>query len=165
MIICWNNNRFEAQFTDFQNDLDSVKTAGFRTSGPPDWMWFAPAPGIKALDRLRKSQPKSGLEITELALQHYKSITEKFKQKEDLRKQFKQAQKQAKKEQLILEDTYLDLETGITCLIVKPIKSEFVSEYVRPIDPEERCLLCDVPLYPVIDNGTFCAGCEIENKA
>jgi hypothetical protein len=164
MKLVWNNNRFEVQFTDFQNDLDAVKTAGFRTSGPPEWIWFAPAPGIKALDRLRKIQ--SNLQITELALQHYKSLTQKFEQKQNLRKQFKQAQKQAKKtEPASIKDMYFDEELQFWCAIVKPpTEIEFIP-YVRPPYPEEKCLLCDAPLWPPFEDGrSFCMYCEKQNE-
>jgi hypothetical protein len=167
MIISWDEteNRFIAQFSDFQNDLDSVKTAEFRTSGPPGWLWFAPTPGIKALDRLRKSPPKSGLEITTLALEHYKSLTEKQLEKDNLRKQFKRAQKQAKKPvkscEVSTDGMYFDQDIQIWCFPIMPSKIEFILMYTRPADPEERCLLCDSPLYPPFeDHRTFCMHCE-----
>jgi len=167
--IIWDDqeNRFLAELTpgeQWREDMEAAKAAGFRTTGPPSWQWYAGT--VETLENIRKHPPKSGLLITEQALQKYKPILEKFQQKQELRKQFKQAQKIAKKSEKFLEpEMFFDAEIGVTCVVVKPSQIIFVSTFIRPEPPKERCLLCEDPLYPPLDGRTFCAWCEIENKA
>jgi len=166
--IVWddNENRFLAELTpgeQWRDDMEAVKSAGFRTTGPPDWQWYAGT--IETLENIRKHPPKSGLLITEQALQKYKPLLEKFQQKQELRKQFKRAQKIAKKSEKLSEpEMFFGAELGIMCLVVKPTQTAFVSTFTRPEPPKDRCLLCDEPLYWPLDGPTFCAWCEIENK-
>jgi hypothetical protein len=167
MRIVWNNEHsvFVAEFSDFQSDLEEVKKAGFRPLGtPPPWIWHAPPPGIKALNRLRDQKPKSGLVITETALQKYKPLQQQQVEKDNLRKQFKSAQKIAKKTEVCEDtrDTYIDTETGIICIVVKPSDTKFTWDHIKPSEPKEKCLACDCGLYLPLDGKTFCMFCEKE---
>ena len=84
--------------TDFNGDLDAVKMAGFKTFGPPQWVWYAPSPGIKALNKLRENKPASGLTITPEALEIYKPLAERWAKNEEIKNQLLQVKKAAKKE-------------------------------------------------------------------
>lgn len=75
MNLRWNNtdSRFEAEFSaDFQGDLNATKNAGFKTTGPPGWVWYS----IKAepLNKLRENRPASGLTITPDAKQQFAAL-------------------------------------------------------------------------------------------
>src|SRR6516164_6336026 len=61
MNLTWNTEkrRFEAKFTDFQTDLALVKEAGFKTDGPPQWVWYTPKAMVVATLR-----GKPGMTIT-----------------------------------------------------------------------------------------------------
>ncbi len=99
MNIRWDSSarEFVAEFDDFRGDLEATKEAGFRTNGPPEWRWYAPAPGIKALNRLRENRPASGLTITPEALEIYKPLAEAEAKNEAVKKQLAEAKKKLKK--------------------------------------------------------------------
>jgi hypothetical protein len=102
-------NEFVAEFSsDFAGDLEAVKAAGFRTGGPPEWRWFAPSPGIKALNRLRSKRPASGLTITPEALLVYQPLADREAKNDEVKAALAAAKKQAKKEQKLKEDSIQD---------------------------------------------------------
>jgi hypothetical protein len=168
--IYWHEERkvFAAEFHDFQTDLDSVKSAGFRTFGPPEWIWYAPPPGVKALNRLRENKPASGLTLTEVAFNKYKIASEKLEQKDALKKQFQDAQKIAKKQSkdpeisglteiVIPEKGYIDQSD------LPPFKSTWVPWYFPK--PDVYCFICGDPLYlPFPDYPDVCGWCDIQQK-
>src|ERR1700687_1948765 len=101
MNIVWDKSarEFVAQFDDFHTDLEAAKEAGFRTNGPPEWRWYAPSPGVKALNRLREKRPASGLTISPEALEIYKPLAELEAKNTEVRKQLTEAKKKVKKVQ------------------------------------------------------------------
>lgn len=170
MRIYWNESKnvFAAEFHDFQSDLEAVKLAGFRTFGPPEWIWYAPSPGVKALNRLRENKPQSGLALTEHAFNKYKLASEKLEQKDALKKQFKDAQKKANKES---KDPDI---SGLTDIII-PEKGyidasdlpEFKSTWNKPvfIKPDFICIVCGDWLYlPFPDYPDICSWCDMQQK-
>lgn len=99
MNIRWNafERRFEAEFSsDFNGDLSAVKTAGFRTDGPPVWVWHTQK--IAALNKLREKKPSSGLTITPEALEIYKPLALQEEQNQVVKKQLADFKKKANKE-------------------------------------------------------------------
>lgn len=104
MNIRWNatERRFEAEFSsDFQGDLAAVKTAKFRTTGPPDWLWCAEK--IPAIIKLRENRPASGLTITPEALEIYTQMAALYEANEAVKKQLADARKAQKKIQKDLD--------------------------------------------------------------
>ena len=102
MRIIWNvaSNCFQAELTPgalWQKDLDTIKGAGFRTTGPPDWIWQAPS--VRAVMRLRANKPESGLSISPEALAKYTPQAEQEEKNEAIKKQFAEGRKAVKKEQ------------------------------------------------------------------
>jgi hypothetical protein len=100
MLIDYDSQRrvFVARFSqDFHGDLEVCKQAKFMTSGPPDWIWYAPPPGLPALERIRKNKPASGLTITDAAYAIYEKLAEAKVKNDETRKLMKTAQKAAKK--------------------------------------------------------------------
>jgi hypothetical protein len=165
MRIIWNNERFEAEFSEFQTDLESVKSAGFRTDGPPGWTWHTQR--VACLNYLRKNRPKSGLIITEVALQKFNQLNEKAEQKAALKKQFQEANKKAKKQS---KDPEI---SGLTELVIPEGKiwisredlspsKEFVGTFTRPEPPKECCMICDDPIY--FYEHLICLWCEKESE-
>ena len=168
MRILWNStqNVFQAEFSaDFQGDLDAAKAAGFRTFGAPEWIWYAPPPGIKALNRLKDNKPKSGLTITEAALEKYKTLSVKYEKKEEIKKALKDARKAAKKEECSLP--WFDIpEKGYIDASDLPPMPPFVHTYVRPNYPHEFCFICgcEVPICSLYKTEplAICLWCEKE---
>ncbi len=163
MRIVWDQNesRFLVELTPgelWREDMEAVKAAGFRTTGPPDWKWYATK--ATSLNKLRDKRPSSGLTLTEVALQKYQILNHVEQQKLDLRKKFKEAQKQAKKQEKIEEvKTYFDDELQITCTLVEPSKTIFVSKHVAPVAPTNLCIVCGEPVY-YIDYPDICLWCD-----
>lgn len=170
MRIYWHEEKkvFAAEFHDFQSDLEAVKLAGFRTFGPPEWVWYASPPGVKALNRLRDIKPQSGLTLTEVAFNKYKIASEKLEQKDALKKQFKDAQKIAKKQS---KDPKI---SGLTELVIPEkgyIDSSdlplFKSTWDKPvfIKPDSMCIVCGDALYlPFPDYPDICGWCDIQQQ-
>ena len=103
MNIVWNeiDRVFVAEFSaDFAGDLEAVKNAGFKPLGvPPPWLWHAPSPGVRALNRLRQNRPASGLTISTDALAIYTPLAQIEAKNEEVRAALSAAKKIAKKEQ------------------------------------------------------------------
>ena len=169
---------FTAEFSsDFQGDLDACKNAKFRTTGPPDWIWFAPPPGIKALNRLRANRPASGLTISPEALAIYTPLAALEVKNEEVRKQLaevKKKQKKDKKEKAeeVVGDSVLEGLTEEKWWIDAsdlPPSPPFVPTYVvSKIQPIGICKVCKEPTYGWPNLGDICIWCEIQqdkNKA
>jgi hypothetical protein len=166
MRIVWDDqqNRFLAELTpgeQWRDDKDSIQAAGFQTDGPPDWQWYTNK--ASTLNKLRENRPKSGLVLTEVALQKYQQINQKEEQKAALKKQFKQAQKQAKKFEKFPEpETYFDEEIGVTCLVVKSKPSSFVQSKIQ-FASNLFCIVCGEPVY-YPDYDDICLDCNDRQK-
>jgi hypothetical protein len=170
MNIRWNptENRFEAEFSqDFQGDLEAVKEAKFHTTGPPNWVWYAPAPGIPALNRLRAKRPVSGLTITDEAWGVYAPLAETEEKNAAVRKQLADAKKGAKKQRKAVEQesaAYIIPEGKIWLGPEDiPAKPSLASPYVptTPI-PDLRCRFCSQPVYFYeLQDPPTCLWCEI----
>jgi hypothetical protein len=168
--IAWNNAEFVAEFSqDFQGDLNAVKNAGFKTTGPPDWRWYTI--GVKGLNKLREKRPSSGLTISPEALAVYTRLNEIEAKNAEVRAQLAIAKKAQKKEQkkkaeeepdpywgkLTEEKWWIgaeDLPPWVSALIPK----------IRPIlTSEQICEGCGIgPLSP-LDYPTLCLWCSKTN--
>lgn len=167
MNLVWNTSlrRFEAQFSsDFQGDLGAVKSAKFKTDGPPGWTWWTQKASV--LQALRtKFRPASGLTITEEALAIYQPMVEVEAKNEEIKKQYRMARKAAKKAAL---PSWLPPGKEYLTKEDLPPKPEWVGPFPKPPEPEFRCKICDCGLY-IPDNieDKVCLWCEkiFENKA
>jgi hypothetical protein len=165
--ILWDNSekRFQAELTQgdsWRDDMEYVKGAGFRTTGPPHWIWYTGK--IEVLNKLRKHRPKSGLMITEQALEQFNLLKKKFDEKAELKKTFSKATKAAKKaskdpeisgmvELCIPDKGYLDASDFPVLLSTRA--------YIPPPGPKETCLICEDPLYQY-ERHLICLFCEKE---
>ncbi len=162
MRILWNEKEhwFQAELglgEFWRNDLDLVKHVGFKTTGSPDWIWHTSKASV--LNKLRDSKPKSGLFITELALEKYKFLNEQDQKKSELKKEFLKQRKQAATNCTAEWPEYLDEETGIMCKIVAPAEKKFVLDYIPPNVPDLSCFMCGSPLY-MYDLPDLCIWCD-----
>jgi hypothetical protein len=154
MKIAWNEtqNHFRIEIT-FQ-DIEVVKAAGFKTTGPPNWEWYTTK--IAPLAYLKKN--KIQVTITELALQKYKILSEQEEQKQAIRKQYKQARKQADKDRGVGTIELVIPEKGYIDISDLPPKPLLYTPFVRPPAPEVYCLVCGDPLYQY-DYEDICIWC------
>lgn len=122
--------------------MESVRHSGFKTTGAPEWIWHTASTAV--LNKLRKSPPKSGLAITELALEKYTLLDKQIQDKQELKKKFKQAAQEINSGNW---KEYIDPETGIVCKTVAPSEEKFKVEYIPPAPPENYCFVCGDPVY------------------
>jgi hypothetical protein len=159
MRVIWDPTAqvFIAEFTqDFQGDLDAVKAAGFRPLGcPPPWIWHAPSPGVKALNRLREKRPVSGLTITQEALAVYKPLALQEEQNAAIKKQLADFKKGAKKERKKKDEEAQSREVLAGASDAKwwidtsdlPPLPPYTPSYVVPAPPSLKCVVCAQPVY------------------
>jgi len=163
---------FIAQFsTDFNGDLNAVKTAGFRTTGPPQWFWYTSK--LVALNKLRENKPVSGLTISEEAYTAYMRLSEIEARNAEARKLFapiKEKQAKAKKErkkQELKDRTYTTIvipekpgqdydHIGAEDLPPIPPRE---NAYVPPPPPTTVCFMCLQPTY-FYELADLCLWCE-----
>jgi hypothetical protein len=156
--------RFEAEFSDFQADLDAVKTAGFKTTGAPYWVWWTDK--LKVLNKLRE-RPPAILTITPEALAVYKPLAEQDRKNAEIKKLAAEAQKTVKKASrgcswLPAGKDYLETSD-------LPPMPPFEKSFQPPPPPDVLCSSCQQPVYFYELQGVFplCLWCEknFENKA
>jgi hypothetical protein len=168
MRILWNEqeNWFQAELglNEFwKDDMDLVRSVGFKTTGPPQWIWHTTK--ASHLNKLRDKKPKSGLTITETALEKYKLLNDQEQKKIELKKRFEKAKKLVADEITATNwKDYIDAETGIVCKQVEQIDTKFVPKYVIQPAPEVYCFVCGSPLY-YYEAPDVCLYCEFENRA
>lgn len=145
--------------------METVKLAGFKTQGPPTWAWYA----LKAatINKLRSNKPPSGLVLTETAVQKYNLLNEQEQKKLEVKKQFDQAKKAAKK---LSKDPAI---SGLTELVI-PAKGYIGFEDLPPlavvwlapvfVRPDSECFLCGDPLYGYPDYEDVCLWCAAGKK-
>ena len=168
MNIVWDSSarEFVAQFSsDFAGDLEAVKAAGFHTGGPPEWRWYAPSPGVKALNRLREKRPVSGLTISLEALEVYKPLQEIEEKNLEVRARLADAKKTLKKK--LKEEARCDwLPAGKEYLEAEdlpPIPPFVSSNLVVPFPGEIKlCEGCGDRLY-FYDYPDICLWCSKNN--
>ena len=150
------NLGFVAEFsTDFHGDLNAVKNAGFRTTGPPQWFWYTAK--LPVLNKLRENKPASGLTIAESAYQAYLALTEIERVNEAARAQFapiKEKQIKEKKERKKRE-----LKDQVYTAFVVPPKPGEEYDYVGVQDlPPMPPFILKNPPQP--HSGPFCTYCR-----
>lgn len=165
MNIIWNSLErvFVAEFSgDFQGDLEAIKNAGFRPLGvPPPWVWHAPSPGVKALNRLRANKPQSGLTISPEALLIYTPLNDLEIKNEEVKARLKDARKAQKKQQK--ESEKYQIPEGKEYIIAEdlPPLPPFASQNLVVDFPGEKvlCQGCGDRLYPY-DYPDICLWCS-----
>lgn len=162
--LTWNpaEHRFEAEFQDFQNDLDCVKLAGFKTTGPPEWTWYTSK--IPVLEKLRKNKPPSGLTILLDALDQYKRLRKEEDDRLALLAELKKAKKavvESNKPVATSEPLKEGQEFGYN--YVKDVERTIYIGYVAPEWTGLRCYICNASVLVFeLQNPPTCMWCEIQ---
>ena len=163
MRLKWNPAEacFEAEFQDFQGDLESVKAAGFKTSGPPSWTWYTNK--IAVLENLRANRPASGLTILTDALVEYKRIKADADAVTALMAELKAAKKiikRLKQNDGVVIEIPDGAEFGYNC--VADSEPTVYVGYVAPTWTGPVCHICRSPVYFYeLQNPPTCLSCEI----
>lgn len=146
MNLRWNPGfrRFEAEFSDFQSDLETVKAAGFKTDGPPEWIWYS----YKA-EPLTKLKGRPGLTITPEAKAQYAPLAAVEANNAKVKAELALHKKELKKT--------LKENEGKTALVIPP--KGYISAcdlppmpppdrpFARPAPPDTKCIICQQPVY------------------
>lgn len=167
MRIIWNEaeKSFEAEFTlgdQWSADQTAAKAAGFRTTGPPEWKWYATT--VKPLNKLRKKRPDSGLTISPEAFAAYEPMQAVHEKNEAVAKQFKDARLALKKAQAIAAaeksaETPFDWDAE---QVVPPPPPGLIipQKIVQPLEGK-RCIVCaDVIAFFERQLPPMCLWCE-----
>lgn len=128
--------------------MEAVKEAGFKTQGPPLWLWCTKK--VSVINKLKDNKPKSGLSLSALAFEKYKPLNEDEQKKLELKKEYKKLKRTAEKNSLdssishmvelvIPEKGYLDASD------YPPSTWKPAFEITR-MASTDRCLACDDPL-------------------
>lgn len=158
MRLVWNKQErsFEAEFQDFKGDLEAVKAAGFKTSGPPSWVWYATK--ASQLDKLKEKRPAS-LTILEDALLEYQKLKKEEDEKAALLNELKAAKK-AVKTALADQPEEQSLSSKEWFEYVNTIESSG-SEKVEHIWDGPICSVCNCPVYfYMTQTPPMCLWCE-----
>jgi hypothetical protein len=152
MNLNWNAARqyFEAEFSsDFQGDLAAVKAVGFKTSGPPSWVWYS----IKAepLNKLRENRPASGLTITAEAKAQFAALhaleVSNAKVKAELAEHTKALKKKLKaEEEQVTHAVHIPPKGYIGTSDLPPLLS-VCKQFIPPDKPTTLCIICADPIY------------------
>lgn len=186
MRISWNKeqSRFEVTFdsASFQNDLEVAKEAGFKTEGPPSWVWFTSK--AKVLKKLKELRP-TGIAITQDALNMFGAICVEEDKREankkfvaDLKaraagkptedeKKVKREEREAKRRARGLGPIKKRAPRARggqrTQDVNRVVQNISLTKYVPPMPPTTLCIFCLQPVYDVyekVDPLPVCLWCE-----
>lgn len=154
MNLRWNTDlrRFEVEFHDFASEQPLVKAVGFKTDGPPAWVWYSYK--SEPLTKLRENKP-SVLTISADARSEYNRLHVVEQRNAEIKAQMQTATKELKKklktekQDAAKPDEYLDPETGIICQKIAPkppIRVESLAN-LKKDPPAEKCVICGDGLY------------------
>jgi hypothetical protein len=171
MRIIWNSKfkQFEAQLTTGENwsdDQQAVKQAGFKTEGPPSWVWLTQR--AKPLTALRNSKPLSGLTITPQALENYNRLLKQEEANAKVKKQLKEAKKAQKIERQENSGSGSFQYDSEGWAIIEPGESKIwtnKNKYIPPSPPSILCSVCNTPIYFYErQDPPLCLDCEITEE-
>ena len=152
MNLNWNPTlrRFEVQFHDFNDEQPRAKAAGFKTDGPPAWLWYSHK--AAPLTKLRENRPAT-LTISPEARTEYtklKEVEDRNAATKALMAEHKKALKKklkTDKQDSMKPDEYFDEGLQCVCLKVEPKPFESTNPFVKPAPPETTCFICGTPVY------------------
>lgn len=165
MNLNWNGtyNRFEAEFSaDFQGDLAAVKAAGFKTEGPPGWVWHSYK--AEPLTKLRENRPQSGLTITPEAREQFTALVTVEAKNAEMKAQLAAHNKELKKKLKIEEQEgkafIIPAKGYIDASDLSPCEIKY-TPYVRLPWTGPLCSICSAPLLPFeLHDPNICMYCE-----
>ena len=150
MNLRWNSElrRFEAEFEEFNGDLQAVKSAGFKTDGAPQWIWYTYKAG--PLGKLREARPSSGLTISQEAREQFTILWAVEQKNAEMKAQLAEHNKTLKKKLKIEEQEGNALvipEKGYLDASDYPLMPPHPTAYIPPPPPTTKCIVCAVPVY------------------
>ena len=156
MNLSWDsiNRRFIANLQsgdEWRNEMELVKQAGFKNTGPPSWIWFSYK--SEPLTKLRENRPAI-LNINADARVEYTRLKEvedrNAATKAALKEHTKTLKKKLKidKQDATKPGEYFDEEVGFVCFKVPPKPAvENPDRYIRPEPPKITCFICENSVY------------------
>lgn len=153
MNLRWNPDlrRFEVEFHNFTEEQPLVKAVGFKTDGPPAWVWYSYK--SEPLTKLREKKPAT-LTINPDARTEYLALKEVEDRNAAVKAQMKENAKALKKklkidkQDAMRPDEYLDEETGMVCLRVLPsTAAPFEMPKSKTPIPSVLCFICEEPVF------------------
>ena len=142
MNLRWNPDlyRWEAEFSsDFQADLAAVKAAGFKTDGPPAWVWYS-----KKAEPLAKLKGTPGLTITKEARERFEAL-HRLEEKNKAVKAEAAAYKKTLEKEGALVECVIPEKGYIDASDLPPIPP--LEKFIPPPPPSEKCFICESPVY------------------
>ena len=159
MRIIWNSAQetFELEFdrSRWHEDLALAKGAKFKTTGPPDWVWFTTK--VKCLQYLQEHKPLGGIAITEEALAQFKERSKQEEAKEAVMKIYRdeKAKEKKKKRSARAEQEHEERRENYKLIEHVPYKA--------PPPPDVLCVSCKDPVYDIFEQVLpypICLWCE-----
>lgn len=155
MRITWNqsNQEFQVELQQgaaWSTEQTAAKQAGFKTTGPPDWLWTAKKAAV--LTKLRTVKPTSGCTISTDARLNYDRLKAVEDANAEVLRQLKDAKKSPKKETAEKIESGEITGTGFEYdqdgwAIIEPLDSGILHvKYIPPL-PTEFCTVCHEPVY------------------
>jgi hypothetical protein len=170
------NIRYNAMLGRFETEsLNSAETgilkaAGFKTEGPPSWVWHTSK--VPVIQKIRANKPASGLTIDDDARAMYLNMEENFNKnaaiKAEARKISQAQKKEAKLTTKALPESPDDCPMDGTlppCIFagkeLKPLV-EFKSPFTPTTHPGPWCVSCQAPVYfyEMLAPWALCIWCE-----
>lgn len=155
MRITWNPElrEFRAELSPgpmWQTEQATAKSSGFKSSGPPDWVWWTKKASV--LTKLRDSRVESGLTtltVTPDARLEYDKLVQTEARNADVLKQLKDAKKAQKKDMADQPGgTGFEYDADGWAIIDKGDAAVWSHvKYKAPSLPTELCTVCRTPVY------------------
>jgi hypothetical protein len=153
-------------------DVPAIKAAGFKTEGPPTWVWHTNR--VPVVEKLRADKPPSGLTIDDDARVMYTTLKESFDRNSAIKAEARKLSLTQKKEEKQVaqalpqpaDDCPMD-GTLPPCLFEgRELKRPgyLSSAYVPPAHPGPWCVMCKDPVYfyEMLAPWPICLSCEKE---
>jgi hypothetical protein len=167
MNLIWNPGfrRFEVEFHDFASEQPLAKAVGFKTDGPPAWVWYSYK--SEPLTKLRENRPAilninadARTEYLSLKVVEDRNVATKAAlagHKKELKKKLKEAKQDA------LRPSEYMTEHGFVALRVACKEFASAHPYIRPAPPQITCFICESPVYSYeYDQTPSCMWCQKE---
>lgn len=155
MRITWNPELREfraelSQGSEWQKEQQTTKSSGFKSSGPPDWIWWTKKASV--LTKLRDSRVSLGLTtltVTPDARLEYDKLVQTEAANAEVLRQLKEAKKAQKKDaadQPGGTGFQYDAE-GWAIVDADDSPVWAATKYNVSAFPTERCTVCQTPVY------------------
>jgi len=173
MRITWNQElrEFQAELSpglEWQKEQQTAKSSGFKSTGPPDWIWRTTKASV--LTKLRNSRVEAGLTtltVTPDARAEYDKLLVVEAANAAVLKELKDAKKTQKKDLAESGASGFEYDADGWAIIDagdSPIWT--IEKYKVSAFPTERCSVCQTPVYHYEkhDPVPVCLECEFSEE-